>query len=363
MQLKKYIFFILITFFIVSLSWAGVVKQQGLGHVNYDGWGDPSTDVKREAVEKAKKSAIEKYTSGFSTAKLINYEKIRSSVEGNLDRFITEYRVVDDDIDKNSKTYRVVVDAQINASLIEVELQKISAVNNVTEDEKSYLSFVFAAREVTSKSSLERRNTEAVNARLKIKEEEEFYVEDKIENSYSAEVVEVKSTSNYSEMMSDELVYDASNSEDINAAISGVFSLSGYEVVDAVYLQDETNGLVNVDDFMADFSFGDDISGATLRNAAKGCKSVGIDYLAIGTLDVGMKDIDPVSGLTRVYVSVNGKIVDLSKRFPKTVASVGPVQYAGLGPNQTVARRNALRLAGESAANNLISKLQAKDIR
>ncbi len=67
--------------------------------------------------------------------------------------------------------------------------------------------------------------------------------------------------------------------------------------------------------------------------------------------------------MTRVYVSVNGKVMDLRGRFPKTVASVGPVQYAGLGPDIIVARRNALRQAGEHAAHDLTSKMQAKGIK
>jgi hypothetical protein len=90
---------------------------------------------------------------------------------------------------------------------------------------------------------------------------------------------------------------------------------------------------------------------------------VDIPYLAIGTLDVGMKDTDPATGLTRVYVTVTGKIVSLKKRFPKTVAAVGPIQYAGLGPSQTVARNNALKLAAESAGQTLTQQLNSKGVR
>jgi hypothetical protein len=64
-----------------------------------------------------------------------------------------------------------------------------------------------------------------------------------------------------------------------------------------------------------------------------------------------------------VYVSVTGKVLSLKRRFPKTIAAVGPVQFAGLGPDQTVAKRNALILASEKAAKQLTAQLRAKGIK
>ena len=364
MQLKKIVVLSVVFLLLTSLAMAEIVKQQGVGQLTYTGWGSPSSKVKQEALEKAKKSAIEKYSASFSTAKMMNYEKIRNTVEADLDRYITDYRVIDDDTDKGSKRYSVVIDASINASLIEVELQKVSAVQNSSSDEQSLLSFVFVAREVLSSKSFDARRSQRVVEESTLEESEEANVDGE-QMGYASEVVKdsVRTTGGSTVQKSDQFEYDVSNAEDINSAMNGIFSSAGYEVIEAVYLQEESGDMVNVDDFMEDFRFGDDISGETRRNAAKGCRNVGIDYFAIGTLDVGAKDIDPVSGLTRVYVSVNGKIMDMRNRFPKTVASVGPIQYAGIGPNQMVAKRNALRQAGENAAKDLTSKLGAKNIR
>jgi len=364
MQLRKIVVLSVVFLLLASLAMAEIAKQQGVGQINYKGWGGPSSDVKQEAIEKAKKSAIEKYSASFSTAKMMNYEKIRNTIESDLDRYIVEYRVIDDDTDKGSKRYSVVIDASINASLIEVELQKVSAIQNSSSDEQSLLSFVFVAREVTSKKSFDAKRSKRVVEESTTEESEEVHADGE-QMGYASETLKdsVKTTGGSTVQKSDQLEYDVSNAEDINSVMNGVFSSAGYEVIEAVYLQEESGGLVNVVVFMEDFKYGDDISGATRRNSAKGCRNVGIDYFAIGTLDVGAKGIDPVSGLTRVYVSVNGKIMDMRKRFPKTVASVGPIQYAGLGPDQMVARRNALRQAGENAAKDLTSKLRAKNIK
>ncbi len=364
MQIKRIAYFTTILFFISVPCFAGIVKQQGVGQISYSGWGGPSSEVKQDAIEKAKKSSIENYSATFSTAKMMNYEKIRNSIEGNLDRYITDYKVIDDDTDKDAKRYSVVIEASINTSLIEVELQKVSSVENASLDEKSYLSFVFVAREVVSRKAFDARRSKRVVQESTTEEREEAYVDGE-QMGYANETLKdsVQTTGGSTLQKSDKIEYDVSNAEDINATMTDIFSQAGYEVIEADYLQEETGNLVNVDDFKEDFRYGDDISGSTRRNAAKGCRSVGVEYFAIGTLDVGAKDIDPVSGMTRVFVSVNGKIMDLRGRFPKTVASVGPVQYAGLGPDQTVARRNALRQAGKKAAEDLTNKLRAKSIK
>lgn len=364
MHLKRLILLAILLLLVPQSGLAEMVRQQGVGQITYSGWGGPSAEIKRQAIEKAKLSAVEKYTAGFSTAKMIHYNKIRTTVEGNLDRYIPEYKFIDDELDKDSKRYSVVIDAAINVSLIEVELQKVSAVQQTKQDERSFLSFVFVARKVKSRKSFDARQTSRTVVEKSAEENEESNA-DGGKLSYASESVNdtTKTTGGSIVQKSDEVEYDVSSADGINSTMTRIFSLAGYEVVEAEYLQDETGGLVNVENFLQDFRFGDDISGNTRRDAAKGCRAVGVQYFAIGTLDVGAKNIDPASGLTRVYVSVNGKIMDLQGRFPKTVASVGPVQYAGVGPDQAVAKQNALQQAGESAAKDLTSQLRAKDIR
>lgn len=364
MQLKNIIVFALLLICLPVWVSGEALKQQGIGQVTYSGWGGPSVSVKQEAIEKAKKSALDKYTSTFSTSMMMNYEKIRAQVEGDIGRFITDYTVVDDDTDKDMKRYSVVIEANINTSLLDVELQKVSMVQNTSADDRSYMSFVFVAREVTSRKSFDARRSKRTVEESAVEEREESSAKgEQLEFSGEARKDSVVTTGGSTTQKSDQFEWDVSSSGEINTAMTGIFSTAGYEVVNAADLYEETDGLVNLEDFKEDYRYGDDISGETRRNAVKGCKSVDIGYLAIGTLDIGAKDIDPASGLTRVYVTVKGEVLDLSKRFPKTVAAIGPVQYAGLGTDQRVAASNALLIAGETAAKDLTAKLQAKGIK
>jgi hypothetical protein len=54
---------------------------------------------------------------------------------------------------------------------------------------------------------------------------------------------------------------------------------------------------------------------------------------------------------------VNAKILDLTDVIPENVATVGPIQYAGLGPTETEAQITALKLAAQNACRDLISQL------
>lgn len=355
--------FVVFTFF-ATTAFAGMVKVQGVGQMTYGGWGGPSASVKQEALTKAKLNALTRHASGFSTAKLKNFEAIRSDLEKSIDRYVPVAKMLDEETNKGAKTYSVVVQASVDTGLVDLEIQKVSAIEQSGENDKSYLSFVFVSREAKQVKKFDAR----VSKRRVEEKSEEQSEEASVEGNAAQLIADSKTdsvltTGGSTVQKSDQIEYDVSNSADINVTMGDVFSTSGFEVVEAVYLEEETNGLVNVENFIEDYRYGDDISGDTRRDAVKGCRSVDIGYFAIGTLDVGMKDTDPVSGLTRVNVSVSGKVLSLKRRFPKTVASIGPVQYAGLGPDQVVAKRNALKKAGESAAKDLVAQLQAKDIR
>ncbi|MCD4744111.1 MAG: hypothetical protein K8R67_16740 [Desulfobacteraceae bacterium] len=361
--MKKLIVLIILLFLTASAN-AQIATEKGVGQIGYKGWGTPSAKVKQEAIQKAKLNALIRFTANFGQAKTLNFEKIRGTVEGEIDKYIPDYNIIDDNVDKKSKIYKVIIQASINSSLIDVELQKVSAVQNTIEDEKSYLSFVFVAREAKTVKKFDKRKVvrtveESSEDQTEISNVEEGELKLSAENKTD----KIKTTGGSTTQKSDQIQYDVSNASEINTAMSNVFATAGFEVVDAEFLADETEGLVDVEKFIEDFKYGDDITGKTRREAVKGCRAVDVLFFSIGTLDVGMKDIDPVSGLTRVFVSVTGKVLSLKKRFPKTVASVGPVQFSGLGPDQTVAKRNALKLAAEKAANELVSQLRAKNIK
>jgi len=83
--------------------------------------------------------------------------------------------------------------------------------------------------------------------------------------------------------------------------------------------------------------------------------------LAIGTLDVDEQQLDPQTGKYRIAVSVTGQVLSI-KRRGAAIAKVGPVQYSAEGSTITMAKNNALKLAAEEAAQELVAILSSKNI-
>ena len=79
-------------------------------------------------------------------------------------------------------------------------------------------------------------------------------------------------------------------------------------------------------------------------------------------MDVGAKNVDPVSGQVKVVVSVSATVSDVSGRFPRSVASVGPVTLSALGIDQDTAKKNALLVAAERAGEEIVASLQMQGI-
>ena len=344
--------------FLSSIGWAATSK--GVAEVDYSGFFGPGAEEKRQAIDKAKLNALERYVTKSSRSKVKMLQRKSSQINAQMGSLILDSNLVDEKVDKDTSRVRIVIKVEINEHL----LNSILAENDApTNGEGDYLSFVFVAREQSSVKSYQDR---------KVARKEIATSDDGVElESASVDGMEYQTNRKSSKTMvvggsttrkADVVEYRVSTVGDVNIAMTGVFSEAGFEVVEADYLEDETGGLLDVSAFKRDYAVGNDVDSRTLKSAVKGLKMLEIPYFAVGTLDISMQDKNPDTGLVRVYVTVTGQVKSLKKRFPKTVASSGPVQYAGEGPNVTVARTNALLLAAKHAAVDLTEQLRVKNI-
>jgi hypothetical protein len=339
------------------------VSSKGVGEVKYSGWKSPSSEDVIKAKELARVSAVSRWASSQGGSFLKNYDEVRNQIEADISEYVLSDSIITEKINKEAKTYKVVLKVAVDDVRLKNLISDSSVISNVSDGDKSYMTFVFVSRRQTSVQSYDAKVYKRKDASNQEngKEIEQGSAQGV---AYSSEFNQSSSvtTGGSTTLKSDKISYDVASSDEINVAMSQVFSTSGFEIVEAEYLEEETEGLLSVEAFKDDFRNGDDISGKTRRNAAKGAKMVDVPYIAVGTLDIGIKEIDSATGLVRVNVTVTGKMISLKKRFPKTVASVGPVLIAGLGPNQTVAERNALKKASEAAATELVNQLNSKSV-
>ena len=150
-------------------------------------------------------------------------------------------------------------------------------------------------------------------------------------------------------MKASEISWAVSNVRDIDQTITGVLTDRGMEVVPSEYI--DNLDLVSVRN---DFGSNDDLAPETLRALVSAVKANGISMLLLGTLDTELTDQDPISGLPRSHVMVNGRILDVTGKFPRVISSIGPIQFSAIGSTETVAKTNAMKSAASEAATRLV---------
>ena len=361
-----------------QLAFAQVENVKGSATVSYERKLTP--EVKTRAFREAQVKAVERYYAESGEADSANFDNVRDKVLENLDKFVLGATLISDQDMPDQKQYNAVVRIELNVARLRNTLKANSAVGSTAAGEKSPLTFVFMARQVASVKAYKAREVDraevraeasgSLQAREKTAESERVgsgsvktsTAVDRSVNASASRSVTLETGGSVTQK-SDDTTWRLIPSQNLNAQFTGVFAKAGFDVVEAAYVEPQSNGLLSVKAIERDYETGNDLAPETLRNTTQGLKNAQVPYLALGTLDVGQRDVDPATGLARVYVTVSGKILDLNSRFPRVVSSVGPVQFAGTGPSEAVAQTNALKLAADSAARELVAQINNVGVR
>jgi len=346
-----------------------------------------SAEDKASALKKAKIKALDRYFAETEIENQDNYETMRDSIINNIEDYILNSVTLVDENDEKNKKYTLSIRIDINERKLNKTLKDSSTVANSKNTEKSMMTFVFVAREKSSSQSFDdkkyTRTDVSIHANQSITgnqqktitgAESERISKSAVETSEKTDssikqnaqgkldVSEAVTTGGSTTRKADVVEWTVSSTQDLDATFTKIFTGAGFQVYAAELLEESTGGLLKTSAFKEDYRHGDDLSPKTQTNAVKGVKSLNVKYLAIGTLDVGLSDIDPVSGMKRVSVKVTAKILDVSGPFASAVTSIGPIQFYGTGTESDVARTNALKLAASSAGTQLVNELNAKSV-
>ena len=322
----------------------------------------PSGDDKSKAISKAKRGAWDKYTQGFSASKMKSYRQIESSIVNDLDEYFIETNIIDEKIDKDSMRYSIIIRVTINTAKFEAKLAEISNAGSQRSGSGSLFSFIFVARQESSVKSFDAKRTS-----IEMKESKGFEKEEASQNgdtalgSHDYKSIKTTTTGGSTVRKSNQIEYRILSAKGIDTSMNQELTASGFEVVSYEDVVSECGG-TEPSEIKQVFTKSNEIPRMARKNAIKGARECEVSYFAVGTLDVGIAEIDPASGNQRVYVSVKAQVWNIDKRLPRQIASVGPVQYQGLGPNAQVAQNNALVLAAKNAANEIVNQLNAKGL-
>ena len=311
-----------------------------------------SAEDKSKALLQAQLKAVDKYYAEAGDSQSENLDVIRDKIKADPDRYLLETAILSEEDRPDMKQYSVTVRVTLNVSQLRNAVKSKSAVANSSSGEKSKLTFIFVSRQTDSAQSFD----DKVYKGIEVKEQSKGT---RNSGQYRASVETGGSTTR----KATKKTYTIFPSNYLKSVFNGVFASAGFKVVDAAYLEPYSKGLLKIKSVESDFNSGNDLQPQTERNVAMGLQNAQVPYIAYGTLDVRLADTDPATGLFRVSVAATGKVLDARESIPVTVAEVGPIQSAGLGPTEEEAQTNALKNAADKVAKELLSQMTGAGIR
>lgn len=379
MQVIKKIALVGMLVMVAAGAMAQVSQQRGKASVPYSG-AAASADDKNRATVSAQLKAIEMYYAEAGETEQDNFDSVRDKIAGNLDRYVLETTVLAEQDDPSRKQYTVAVRVSLNVASLRNAIKANSAVVQGGPAAQSPLAFMFVSRQVESTRSFDDRVYKRVDERADAKgnsniaqkgTEGESIAKGQIGTNSS---ISKQATGSFQSTSSvetggsvtrkaSESTFRLIPSANLTQVFTTTFTRAGFKVKEAAMIEPYTGGKFKVSSIEDDYKTGNDLKPSTLNSLVVGMRIAQIPYVAFGTLDVGLTDKDPATGLARVAVTVNAKLMDISQTIPDTLASVGPIQYSGTGQTEDEARGSALRLAANNAARELTSQLTSMRVR
>lgn len=370
--IHKILLWAALTLVAVSAS-AQVQQAKGKAVFKYQG-AAASADDKARATMAAELKAVEFYYAEAGQSESEGFDAIRDKILADPDRYILESTVLAEQDDPARKQYTVAVRVSLNVANLRNAQKANSAVVRGGPAARQPLAFMFVSRQIDSIKSFDdhvyKRVDTSADAKGRAVNSEKGTEGESIRQgqigtnastsknaSASVKTSATVETGGSTTRRASESTWKLLPSANLSQVFTSTFAKSGYKVSEAAMVEPYTGGRFHVADVEKDYKSGMDLKPSTLASLVAGMRNAQIPYVALGTLDVGMADKDPQSGLVRVSVTVNAKLLDISQTIPDTMASVGPVQYAGVGPTEDEARGNALKLAASNAARELTSQV------
>lgn len=367
--MKKILLSLIVAFGLaVGMANAQVVSVKGSGTVGYSS--SLSSSDKEKAYQKAQLSAVETYFAERGQADYEAFESNRDRIIENLDDFITNTSVLNEQDKPGINKYTVVVKVSLNETKLNVLMRKSSAVSKSLPGSKSKIVFIFIGREAASVRSFDERvvkraefssTSNQSRTRNTSGSEGENITDNRIttdssrsDTSYGSSKQAVKlETGGSVTRKADDTKYRAFPLADQRSAITSVFSQAGYKVAD----YDTVMGDKEIKAIIRDYSSGNDLQPSTVRSIYQSLRSNGVPIFVIATLNLDAPVTDPSSGLQREAVRISARALDVNDGTE--IASVPPVLQFGLGVTNRDAIDVALKNGSLAAAKEVVSRLNA----
>ena len=355
----------------LSLSSAMAASVRTTFEVGYESGffsDSPNEETRQKVLPAARAEVWKSYVGKQDTSLIRAIEGKREELQKRLDEIVTNIEFIDEQVDKGSKKMRFTVRAVVSDNLVSTLVTSGGAASGagssfgflilprIQTEAKSFDATV--KKKATATTSLVQEKIEAEQ----VKEAEGGASERGVKGDQATMTASAK-TSGSTTRKAQKVKWGLGDAKDVDANISKYLTESGYEPSAYADVAAEC-GSVKTAEVRADLLASEtaELSDDVRKQVFKAMRECEQRFFAIGTLDFDSIEQDRNSGGVRARASVNVQVYELSKRIPRKVASVGPVDYYGVGPREDGARSDALKQAAKEAAQQIVNQLRAKNL-
>jgi len=344
--------------------------------VTYERKGVFDSDPKPEFIQAGRQKAIEQafnqyIASCFGAGRTQEYLGKKEQILGDLSSYVIVLREKQE-VMKEAKEIYTKVKIRVNTVLLDGVFTASSEAATAGGD-GSYMVWIFAAKKTMSTIGGTTKTFDEKRIKIEKKQAADTETNSAVDDgntvimSAEAESFSKDSAGGSREkkgaiVTSTEREYALVSTQDLDAALSSMLSLNNYEPVDYLDILASCGG-EDIEVVQEQLALDGKMNAKTRKLVIGAMRDCEITYLAIGTIDINTPRDSNVDGGLSVVVSINGQVLDLSRKFPKKVAAIGPVQARAGGLEDNEAVRNALIIAGNMAGKEIVSRLHAKKIK
>ncbi|PTB84930.1 hypothetical protein C9928_05425 [Pseudidiomarina aestuarii] len=360
--MKRHILLLTILCAVFSCQIAFAKEVRGIGTVKYSWFND---EVKQEAIEKAKEDAWKNYTASFTAAQMSMYQsQLKSQFEAELPELISNIRVEAEKNDKDQDLYNVAIRAEINDALVAEIFRSNSAAANQDYRQSADFGSLFLAKVVVSQKSFDDRRTEIESTKNNSNIEEDFASDDtsSVDNVSTSDMT-VRETGGSTVSRRAQSEYEIN--EDYNGSLADIafekLEDAGYFPLEYVELTDCDAPFI--EDVYGEFRSNADMSSRmekSIRDAAIDC---GWSYIGIGSVTLSGHRTDSATGLRVVDANVSYTVWSIEDGRARRAASVRNKTHTAMHQSELAAEQEAVIKAAEFALDNVIAKLQQRNVR
>jgi len=367
--MSRFIVFLLAVFVLVPVSFAASVRTTF--EVGYDtGFfsDSPNEETRKKILPMARAEIWKAYVGRQDTSTIRMIDLKKDEIQKRLDEIVTNLEFIDEQVDKGARKMKFVVRAVVNDNVVSTLLSAGGAKSGegspfgflilprIQAEAKSFDATV--VKKATATTSLVTEKIEAEQ----VKETDGGASERGLQGDQVTMSAKAK-TSGSTSRKAQKVKWAMGDARDVDSNISKYLTEAGFEPASYADVAAEC-GSVKTAEVRADLlasdtaELSDDIR-KLVFDAMRKCEQ---RFFAIGTLDFDSIEQDRNSGGVRARAVVNVQVYELTRKIPRKVASVGPVDYYGVGPQEDGARSDALKQSAKEAAIQIVNQLRAKNL-